>query len=623
MEVWKRHPRSTRFFLAAVIAAGSLAVATAVNANPAGDSSVAVKSHAIAVRGLPKYPDGFPHLDYVNPDAPKGGTLRRGVLGSFDSLNPYVIGGQSSPGMRDYVHESLMARSFDEPFSLYGQLAESIETPPDRSYAAFKIRPEARFSDGSPVTSEDVIFSFNLLKAKGRPFFRTYYTKVGRAEKEGDRGVRFTFAEADREMPLIISLMPIFKAAATPSATFEKTGLTPLIGSGPYVVDEVRQASSITFRRNPDYWGAKLPFNRGLHNFDTIRFEFYRDQGALLDAFRKGLIDVYGDDVPIDANQWSSAFNFPAEEDGRVSKLKFDVGVPASFTAFAFNARRKPFDDKRVREALIQLFDFEWINKTLFSGLYTRTRSVFDRSRLASRDVPASPRERTLLQQAKAEVSPDILEGRSPFPVSDGSGTNREGRHRATALLAEAGYAVRDGVMVNVKTGAPLRFAMLAVNREQERLMLTYARFLKQAGITASVRLADSAQYQRQIVAFDFDVIQISLTSSLSPGNEQNFRWSSRAAGEQGSFNYAGVVNPAVDALIAEVLKASDEVSFTDAVRALDRTLLSGSYVLPLFYPDKQWMVAWSRLGHPAGSTLFGARLETWWVVGNETAVLN
>jgi peptide/nickel transport system substrate-binding protein len=569
------------------------------------------------MHGTPKYSEGFAHLGYVNPDAPKGGVLRLGVLGSFDSLNPFIVKGAPAAGMREYVYETLLARSYDEPFSLYGLIAASVETPADRSSVTFQIRPEAHFADGTPITPEDVLFSFSLLKSKGRPNHRNYYAKVVSAEAAGERGVKFTFeGGGDREMPLIMGLMPVFpKHALTPEA-FDRTSFDKPLASGPYIVAEVQPGAAIVLKRNPNYWGRNLAITRGQFNFDTIRIDYYRDSTAMMEAFRKGLFDVLGDTAPIDAVKWAEAFDFPAVHEGLVKKLAFRLQVPAPMAALVFNTRRPLFADGRVREALTRMFDFEWLNKTLFRGLYARTESFFDRSELSSHNRPADERERILLAPFTDELAPGTMEGTFRQPASDGSGTNREGRREAIALLREAGYELRDGVMSAKASGRPLSFEMLCVTREQERLMLAYAGELHQIGVGAGVRLIDSSQFQRRLTAFDFDMIQTAWASSLSPGNEQNFRWSTASASQDGSFNYAGVRSKGADAMIGAMLSADTRAEFVSAIRALDRVLLSGRYVIPLYYAPEQWLAAWSNLQHPPGSTMYGARLETWWAAG-------
>ena len=377
-------------------------------------------SHGIAMHGAPKYPAAFPQFDYVNPDAPKGGAIVFGVLGSFDSLNPLIVRGVSAAGVRDYVFESLMGRAMDEPFSLYGLLAKAIETPADRSSVSFWLRPEARFSDGRQVSVDDVIFSHKLLRDHGRPNHRTYYAKVSKVERLGERGVKFSFdADGDREMPLIMGLMPILPAHHYTAASFEKTSLTAPLGSGPYTVGEIKPGASVSYVRNPDYWGWGLSLNRGRFNFDRVRYDYFRDASALFEAFKKGLIHVRSEGDP---GRWSETYNFPAISDGRVLKEEFPIRTPSGMSALVFNSRRDIFADATVRRALSIMFDFEWLNRSLYHGLYSRTQSYFDRSELSSHGRPADARERELLGPFAEQIGADILEGRHSLPVSDGSG---------------------------------------------------------------------------------------------------------------------------------------------------------------------------------------------------------
>jgi peptide/nickel transport system substrate-binding protein len=573
--------------------------------------ATAEPAHGISMHGELKYPAGFAHFDYVNADAPKGGKVVLASQGSFDSLNPFIVRGNAISGVREYVYESLLARSYDEPFSLYGLLAESVEAAEDRSWVVFQINPRARFSDGAPVTPDDVIFSHGLLREKGRPFHRSYYGKVAQIEKVGERGVKFSFMGADRELPLILGLMPILPRHLINPDRFEITGFTIPVGSGPYKLTGVEPGTNVTFQRDPNYWGADLPVNRGHYNFDEMRFEFYRDYNSMFEAFKKGLFHVLAEGDP---GRWARDYDFPAVRDGRVIKRSFDLGIPSGMTGLALNSRRPIFADIRVRQAMGLLFDFEWMNKNLYHGLYTRTQSYFDGSELAFHGKPADARERELLAPFPGAVRPEVMDGRFTQPVNDGSGRNRDNRRAAIALFQEAGYDQVDGRMIRTGTGEPFTFEMLAVTSAEERLFLTYARQLEAVGITVSIRQIDSAQYVARKNSFDFDVIQNSWPASLSPGNEQNNRWSSEAADGEGSFNYPGVKSPAADAMIAAMLSAKSRADFVSAVRALDRVLISGSYVVPLFRLPQQWMAHWQQLVPPRLSTLYGYRIDTWWV---------
>ncbi len=568
-------------------------------------------SHAIAMHGDAALPQDFANFPYVFPDAPKGGRVTLGSSGSFDNLNPMIVRGEPVQGIREFVVESLMARSQDEPFTLYGLIAQSIDVPENRSEVTFRLDPRAKFSDGTPLTAADVLFSFEVLRDKGRPNYRTYYKKVTKAEALSDHEVRFTFAGGeDRELPLILGLMPILPKHAMNAEKFEETTLTPLIGSGPYRIASVDPGRSITYKRDPDYWGRDLPVNRGRFNFDEIRFDYYREGSTLFEAFKTGSIDLRNEDDPA---LWAKGYDFPAVRDGRIVREEIPIGLPAGMTGLVFNTRRPVFADERVRQALIHLFNFEWVNKSFFNGLYKRTQSYFERSMLSSAGRPADERERTLLAPFANAVLPDIMNGTYRLPESDGTPHNRTNARIAYEMLEAAGYSLQSGRLVD-KNGKPFAFEILAATTSQERLLGSFAADLLKLGITARIRVVDSAQYQSRLKDYDFDMIQFTWPSSLSPGNEQLFRWSSRVADDPGSYNYAGVKNPAADAMIAALLAAESNEDFVSSVRALDRVLLSGHYVIPLFYPPAQWIASWKRLTHPGRMPIFGFNLDTWWV---------
>ncbi|MEL6375287.1 MAG: extracellular solute-binding protein [Pseudomonadota bacterium] len=580
-------------------------------AKPASPNATA--THAIAMHGTPALPPGFAHFPYVNPQAPRGGRLMLGATGTFDSLNPFIIKGVTPPGIRGNVYESLLARARHEPFTLYGLIARSIEVAPDRSAVTFNLNPKAAFSDGTPLTADDVIFSHALLRDRGRPFHRSYYAKVVRAEKLSRHRVRFAFADGrDREMVLIMGLMPILPRHVWQGKNFTETTLDAPIGSGPYVVDQARvdPGRNIVYKRNPRYWARDLPVNRGRFNVDEIHYRFFLDAAPLFDDFRLGNIDFRIENDPL---KWAEGYNFAAVREGRVIRRTVPLRVPAGMNALVFNTRRAPFNDVNVRRALIALFDFEWINATLYSGLYTRSGSFFSRSALSSRGKPATPAERALLAPFKDALAASILDGSARLPVSDGSGRDRAFLRRGFTMLRKAGYAPRDGVMVNTRTGTPLTFEFLARSKAQARLMLAYARTLERLGIKANIRRVDSAQYWSRLTKFDFDMIQWGWRASLSPGNEQLNRWTSEAASREGSLNYAGARSPAVDAMIDALLAAQGAEDFRTAVRAYDRALLSGDYVIPLFHLKGQWVAHWDRLAFPKAPTLWGYGLDTAW----------
>jgi peptide/nickel transport system substrate-binding protein len=596
--------------LVAALVAGGVPGADTAWAQSGQASLPAGTVHGLAMHGEPALPRNFAQLPYVNPDAPKGGRVVLGQHGSFDSLTPFIIRGVAAAGLRDYVYESLLGRSLDEPFSLYGLLARAIEVPPDRSYIVFHLDPRARFSDGRPVTTDDVIFSWEQLKEKGLPYMRAHYRTVLTAKVVQPGAVRFDFdTHGNREAPLLLGLMPILPKHRFDPATFEQTSLEPPIGSGPYTVAAVDAGRSITYRRDPDWWGRDLPINRGRFNFDEVRYDYFRDATVLFEAFKSGQISLRPEEDPA---RWAEGAALPAIVDGRAKIAEFDIAVPAGMAALAFNTRRWPFTDARVRQALIAMFDFEWINRNLYHGSFTRTQSYFERSALASTGRPADARERALLAPFASLIKPEVLEGTWRLPASDGSGHNRENLSRGVALLKAAGFSLQGGRML-ASDGRPLAFEILASSRAQERLMLTYTGTLKRLGIDVRVRQVDSSQYQERLKTFDFDVIQANWPASLSPGNEQINRWGSDSADNERSLNYPGVKNPAVDAMIEALLTAEAREDFEAAVRALDRALISGDYVIPLFHLKKQWVAYWANLQPAPRPTLYGFNIDTWW----------
>ncbi|WP_439574880.1 extracellular solute-binding protein [Phreatobacter sp.] len=556
-------------------------------------------------------PDAI-HRRYAREDAPKGGRLVQGVLGAFDTLNPFVVRGLAVPGARQFLHETLLQRSYDEPFSLYPQIAAGLEVPEDRDWIIFHIDARARFSDGQPVTARDVLFSWELLRDHGRPNHRSYYRKVVRAEALDGRTVRFDLAGAqDREMPLILGLMPILPAHAIDTARFEETTLTPITGSGPYRVGEVKPGESLTLVRDPDWWGAGLPVHRGLYNVDEIRFDFYRDANTLFEAFRRGLVDFR---VETDPAQWANGYDFPAAREGRIRRDTLKPGVPKGIRAYAMNTRRAVFSDVRVREAIGLLFDFEWTNRNLYAGGFERTASIFEGSELSAIGRPAGDSETALLTRAGARVRSDILDGSWRVPVSDGTGTDRRRLREAIDLFRQAGWDLSAGLLVNRETRSPFTFEILVATREQERLALTFQRMLRRVGIQASVRNVDAVQYDRRVRDYDFDMIDYRWwTISLSPGNEQAFYWGREAGRTPGSRNVPGIDDPAVDAIVAALVEARTRGELVDACRALDRVLVSGFYWVPLFHQPAQWIARWSHVGVPAESSVFGYLTETWW----------
>lgn len=586
-------------------------LALALTAGLPASSAWAEEAHAIAIHGKPALPADFTHMPYANADAPKGGRLVWGILGTFDSLNPFIVRGLAVQPVRNYVVESLLARGQDEPFTLYGLLARTVETDDERSYVTFRLDPRARFSDGKQVTAEDVLFSWQLLRDHGRPNHRQYYGKVARAEAPDPLTVRFDLTGAnDRELPLILGLMPILPKHAVDVATFEETTLTAPVASGPYRVTAVKPGASVTLTRNPDYWGRDLPINRGLYNFDEIRLDYFREANGQFEAFKRGLYDFRVEHEPL---RWHDGYDFPAAKTGEVIRDTIRPGVPQPSEFLVFNTRRPIFADIRVRQALTLLFDFELVNRNYFFGLYSRAAGYFAGSDLSAYGRPADARERELLKPYAAQIPPDVMDGSYRLPVTDGSGRDRTTLRAALKLLSDAGYDLDDTVLRNRKTRVPFTFEMLVTTRDQERIALSFQRDLKRAGIEISVRAVDPVQFDQRRLAYEFDMIQNRWDQSLSPGNEQSFYWGSAAADNPGTRNYMGARDPAVDAMIAVLLEAREHTAFVSAVRALDRALIAGFYTIPLFNVSEQWIARWNRIERPEATSLSGYLPETWW----------
>ncbi|MFT0859071.1 extracellular solute-binding protein [Ancylobacter sp. G4_0304] len=569
-----------------------------------------VPSHGLAMHGEPLHPADFTNFFGVNPQAPQGGRLTQGVVGAFDSLNPFIVRGNAPPFVRWNIVESLMARSPDEAFTVYGLIARTIETDDARSYVAFGIDPSARFSDGAPVTARDVLFSFELLKAKGRPNHRAFYSKVARAGSDGPLHVRFDFAEVDRELPLILSLMPVLAEHATDATRFEETSFTAPLGSGPYRVGGVRPGETVMLERTSAYWGRDLPVNRGNYNFDQLRYDFYRDVNGQFEAFKRGLYDIR---FETDPGRWKTGYDFPAVRDGRIVREEVGNGRPKPYSALIFNMRRPLFTDARVREAMVELFDFEWANANLYFGLYRRNGSFYDDSELSALGRPAGARERDLLAPYPDAVLPHVMDGTWRPPVSDGTGRDRARLKRALELFAAAGWELKAGALVSAANGRPFAPELLVGTKDQERLALAYQSMLRRAGISLNIRLVDNVQFEARKQNYDYDMVPYIWDQSLSPGNEQAFYFGSQAADTPGTRNFMGLRSPVADAMIAALLAARERADFIDAVRALDRVLMSARFSLPLFYTPTQWIARWTQIERPERVALAGTLAESWW----------
>jgi peptide/nickel transport system substrate-binding protein len=561
--------------------------------------------HGIAMYGAPALPPDFVSLPQANPDAPKGGSITLSVNGGFDTLNPFITNGSPAEGVSALTVETLMARSFDEPFTLYGLLAESITTDEARSFVEFTLREGARFSDGSPVTVEDVLWSYETLGTLGHPRYHTAWNKVASATATGPRSVRFTFNTEDRELPLILGLRPILRKADFEGKTFDATTLDRLTGSGPYVVDTVDPGVGITFRRNPDWWGKDLPFNRGQWNFDQIRYEYFANPVAVFESVKSGAISAYRED---NLARWATRYDFPAITSGDMVKLEVPHDRPSGIIGLVMNTRRPHFADWRVREAMIQMFNFDFINQTMTGGAAPRITSYFANSPFAM--VPGTPADGKVLQLLEpfaADLLPGTLDGYA-LPDSDGSPVNRPGLRKALGLLEEAGWIIGDDGVLRNASGTPFTFEILLTIGQDEAASVAaiYIEALKTVGIDARVTMLDSAQMKTRTDAFDFDMTYILRTMSLSPGNEQTLYWSVASADTQGSRNWMGAKSPAIDAVISAMLTATAPDDFNAAAQALDRLLTAGRYVVPFWFADRNLIVHSRNLRHPETVQLYG-----------------
>ena len=565
--------------------------------------------HGIAMTGAVKYPADFTHFDYVNPNAPKGGEVKLAAIGTVDSLNPFVLKGVSAAGL-SLVFDSLLESSADEAFSEYGLLAETVETPPDRSWVIFNLRPEAQFADGTPVLAEDVAWTFETLKTKGNPQYRLYYGNVKKAEVLGERRIKFTFKGGDnRELPLIIGQMQILSKKYYSQTEFNQTTLTPPLGSGPYRIQSAEAGRYIVFERRADYWGRDLPLMRGRYNFDRIRYDYYRDGKIALEAFKSGEYDFRQENV---AKDWATAYDFPALDRGLVIKRDIAHEIPTGMQGFAMNLRRPLFQDARVRQALGYAFDFEWSNKALFFGAYTRTNSYFSNSELAARGLPDAA-ELTLLNPYRDQLPPEVFTTEYQPPKTDGSGNLRDNLRQARDLLQAAGWELVGEKLQ--KDGREFTFEIVANSPAFERILLPFANNLKRLGITANIRTIDSAQYEKRLQEFDYDMTVVVIPQSLSPGNEQRNYWSTKAADTPGSNNLIGIKDPVVDALVEKLIAAQDRGELIAAARALDRVLLWGHYVIPNWHIRTHRVAYWDKFGTPAIAPKYSLGfIDTWWV---------
>ncbi|MCP5076118.1 MAG: ABC transporter substrate-binding protein [Rhodobacteraceae bacterium] len=575
--------------------------------------ALAEPRHGIAMYGIPALESGFSSLPYVNPGAPKGGKLVLGESGGFDSLNPFIRKGRAPWGVRAHVFESLLGRNWDEPFSLYGLLAESVETSPERDWVSFTLRPQAKFSNGAPVTTEDVLWSFETLGTKGNPRYLNAWRKIETAEQTGPRTVRFTFNTEDRELPLILGLRPILRKADWDGRDFEESGLQIPTGSGPYVVADFEASRFVTFQRNPDYWGRDLAFNTGRHNFDQIKYDYFSDSSVIFEAFKAGELSVYREG---NAARWGS-YDFPALRDGAVVKSEVGHQRPSGIKGFVMNTRNPLFADWRVRDALIHAFNFEFISQALNGAAQPRITSYFSNSVLGMSDGPAGGRVRELLEPFAAELLPGALDG-YVLPKADGSERNRRNLRTATKLMKQAGWHVSDGVLRNAE-GKAFEFEVLlnSSSKENEAIINIYIASLKRLGIKARITQVDSVQHKERVTDYDFDMAYYFRLLSLSPGNEQLLYWGADGVTQPGTRNYMGIDSPAAEAMIQTMLNARDPVDFVAAVKALDRILTTGRFVIPIWHAQKSYLAHKNNLHFPERVPIYGDWSgflpDVWW----------
>ncbi len=580
-----------------------------------GQTAMAQPQHGIAMYGEPALPPDFVSLPYANPDAPKGGRIVTSQVGSFDSLNPFIRKGSVPWQLRFFLGESFMGRSLDEPFGLYGVLAESVETGPDREWVEFTLREEAKFSDGSPVTIEDVMWSYETLGTEGHPRYLGFWAKVDTMEQTGPRSIRFTFNVADRELALLAGMRPILKKAQWDGVDFadSTTEIVP-ISSAPYIIDDFEPGRFLSLRRNPDYWGADVPFRRGTNNLDEVRLEFFGDETAAFEAFKVGEVNSNRE---FNVARWDSQYDFPAVQNGDVVLSVLPHARPSGMTGFVMNSRRPQFADWRVRDAMIQIFNFEFINEAMTGSAQPRISSYWSNSPLGMAQGPATGRVQEFLEPFSADLIPDAITGYA-LPVSDGSERNRAGTRAALAQMDAAGWTVQEGVMANAD-GTPFTFEILLGqgSSENQAIIDMYTVSLARIGVTPTVAIADSAQFKERTDAYDFDMTYYRRGLSLSPGNEQYGYYGSEAANEPGGRNLMGIQSPAVDAMIGRLLTSDSQDDFVAAVKALDRVLTSGRYVVPIY----QWNI--SRVAHakdlryPEYLPIFGDwpgwQPDVWW----------
>jgi microcin C transport system substrate-binding protein len=599
------------WLLAGITAGNAQAPAAPAQTNPppATAAEAPQRTYGISLLGAPSLPPDFKFFPYVNPDAPKGGEVSVSNVGTFDSFNPFIVRGTAASDVFR-VWDTLMMPNMGEAETEYCLLANVIELPADHMGVAFELRPEARFNDGTPVTAEDVAWTFQTLLEKGRPFYRQYYGDVASVTVEGPRRVVFHFkSNLNRELPLILGQMAVLPKHWWAGREFDKPLTDPPLGSGAYRVGRFEFGRTLSMDRIPDVWSKNLPVMQGLYNFNTRRSEYFRDGTVEREAFKAGQIDFRVESV---AKEWATAYDFPAVQNGLVKKELLHHQLPTGMQGFGMNTRRPLFKDVRVRHALAMAFDFEWENANLFYGAYTRTHSYFSNSELASSGIPEGP-ELELLNKYRDQLPPDLFTKPFELPVTDGSGNNRDALRGALALLEQAGWKVRDRKLVDAD-GQPFSFEILLDQPAFERVSLPYVQWLARLGIDARVRTVDPAQFQRLADTYDYDMVVVAIEQTESPGNEQTGYWTCGSVKPEGGYNLMGVCNPVVDDLVQQLVGAPDYSHLQVATRALDRVLLAGWYVVPHWYLQSGRVAYWDRFGRPDKPVRTGLALDSWWV---------
>lgn len=588
----------------------------------AEEKGTIVKLPAVAMHGDVKYKDNYTHFGYVNPDAPKEGTMKDSSIGTFDSLNPFIVKGSSAKGIsflgQSKLYDALMEQSYDEPFSMYGLLAETIEfDTTDKSWVAFNLNPKAKWHDGKQITAHDVVWSFNTFMEKGSPFYKAYYGDVTKTEATSDTRVKFTFKSTENaELPLILSQLVVLPKHywTAEGRDIGKTTLEPPLGSGAYKLEKLESGRTLVYKRHPDYWGKDLPINKGRFNFDTVTYDYYKDGNVALEAFFAGEYDYRVENV---AKLWKTGYGVAPVKDGRIIKEEIPHNSPQGMQGFLYNLRKPIFQDKTVRKALAYALDFEWSNKQFAYDTYTRTDSYFENSELAALDGPPKGRVLEILEEYKGKVPPEVFTSRYTPPKTDGRGNPRQNLRSAMKILDQMGYKLgEDGVRVHEKTGQRLEFEIIDNNPLFERWVLPFIANLKKIGVKATFRVLDPAQYQNRMNEFDYEMTIGGMRQSSSPGNEQRDFWSSEKADIVGSRNYLGIKDPVIDDLVEKIIKAPTREELVALCRAMDRVLLAGHYVIPQWHID-HWRIAyWKKLGRPENPSDYALSVgDTWWVV--------